>query len=152
MPSGLSNTSSTFMRLMNQVLKPFIGKFVIVYFDDILIYSKTEASYYNYVQKVLTLLQANELYIYLKCSFLIDKLLFLGYVVSVYEIHVDGDKVHAVREWPTLKTVSDVRSFHGLATFYRRFVQDFSNIVALITECLKKRGFHGKRRQNRVLP
>ena len=153
MPSGLSNTPSTFMRLMNQVLKPFIGKFVIVYFDDILIYSKTEASYYNYVQKVLTVLQANELYIYLKkCSFLIDKLLFLGYVVSVYEIHVDEDKVHAIREWPTLKTVSDVRSFHGLATFYRRFVQDFSSIVAPITECLKKRGFHGKRRQNRVLP
>ena len=67
----------------------------------------------------MALLQANELYINLKkCGFLTDKLLLLRYVVSVDEIHVDEDKVHTVREWPTSKIVSDVRSFHGLATFY----------------------------------
>ena len=132
MPFGLSNAPSTFIRLMNQVLKPFIGKFVVVYFDDILIYSKTEAAHYNHVREVLTVLQANELYINLKkCNFLTDKLLFLGYVVSADGIHFDEDKVRAVREWPTPKTVSDVRSFHGLATFYRRFVRDFSSIVPL---------------------
>ena len=79
---------------MNQVLKPFIRKFVVVYFDNILIYSMSEATHYNHVWEVLTTLQANELYINLKkCSFLTDKLLFLGYVVNADGIHVDEDKV-----------------------------------------------------------
>ena len=109
MPFRLSNAPSTFIRLMSQVLKPFIGRFVVVYFDDIMIYSKIEAAHYNHMREVLAVLQANELYInWKKYNFLTDKLLFKGYVVNVDGIHVDEDKVHAVKEWPTQKTVTNV--------------------------------------------
>ena len=142
MPFGLSNSPSTFMRLMNWVLKPFIGKLIIIYFYDILIYSKTEAAHYNHVHEVQNVLLANKLYVNMKkCSFFTDRLLYSGYVVSAKGIHVDEDKVRAIREWPTLKTVSNVQSFHGLATFYWRFVRNFSSIVAPITTCLKKGKF-----------
>ncbi|XP_038695485.1 uncharacterized protein LOC119992765 [Tripterygium wilfordii] len=143
MPFGLSNARSTFMRLLNQVLRPFIGRFVVVYFDDILIYSRTEEEHLAHLREVLMALQENKLYIQLKkCSFLTESLIFLGYIVSHNGIHVDEEKVKAIRDWPTPKTVGDVRSFHGLATFYRRFIRGFSSIAAPITECLKKGKFN----------
>ena len=142
MPFGLSNAPSTFMRVMNQVLKTFVGKFVVVYFDDILIYSKTKEEHMEHLRKVLVALKDSQLFINLKkCCFMTDNLLFLGYVVSANGIHVDKEKVRAIREWSTPKTITEVRSFHGLATFYRRFIRDFSTIVAPITECLKKNRF-----------
>jgi hypothetical protein len=143
MPFGLSNAPSTFMRLMNQVLKPFIGNFFIVYFDDILIYSRNPTNHMDHVRKVLEVLRENKLFINLKkCSFMMDQLLFLGFVVSANGIRVDEEKVRVIREWPTPKTVGAVRSFHGLATFYRRFVRNFNSIVAPITECMKKGKFN----------
>ena len=120
MPFGLSNAPSTFMRLMNQVLKSFIGKFVVVYFDDILIYSKTKEDHLLHLREVLTVLQINKLYINLKkCSFLTNKQLFLEFIITAEGIEVDEEKVRAIREWLTPKTISDVNSFHGLTTFYR---------------------------------
>jgi hypothetical protein len=142
MPFGLSNAPSTFMRVMNQVLRPFVGKFVVVYFDDILIYSKTADEHVEQLRDVLAVLQENQLFLNLKkCSFMTDSLLFLGYVVSSEGIHVDEEKVRAIREWPAPKTVGEVRSFHGLATFYRRFIRNFSTVMAPITECMKKGKF-----------
>jgi hypothetical protein len=142
MPFGLSNAPSTFMRVMNKVLKPFVGKFVVVYFDDILIYSKNPEEHVDQLRQVLTVLQESQLFLnFKKCSFMTSSLLFLGYVVCSEGIHVDEEKVRAIREWPAPKTVSEVRSFHGLTTFYQRFIQDFSTIMAPITECMKKGKF-----------
>ena len=130
------------MCLMNQVLRLFLSHFVVVYFDDILIYSKDEDEHFDHIRKVLEVLRENELYVNLKkCVFLQTQLLFVGFVITCDGIRVDDSKVEAIREWPTPKTISEVRSFHGLATFYRRPVKNFSTIMAPITECLKKGKF-----------
>ena len=139
MPFGLTNAPSTFMRLMNHVLREFLGKFVVVYFDDILIYSKTLDEHTMHVRLVLEVLRKEQLYANLKkCTFCIDRLLFLGFIVSSKGVEVDTEKVKAIQEWPTPKSVTEVRSFHGLASFYRRFVKDFSSIAAPLTEVIKK--------------
>jgi len=120
MSFGLSNAPSTFMRFMNQVLKPITGKFMVVYFDDILTYSQTKSDHVAHLREVLKILQQNKLYVNLKkCSFMTSNLLFLGFIVSADGIKVDEEKIRAIREWPTPQTVSEVHSFHGLATFYR---------------------------------
>ncbi|XP_073260728.1 uncharacterized protein [Populus alba] len=139
MPFGLTNAPSTFMRLMNHVLRAFIGKFVVVYFDDILIYSKNLTEHLDHLRNVLSVLRSEKLYANLKkCAFCMEKIVFLGYVVTAQGIEMDEEKVKAIREWPTPKSVSEVRSFHGLASFYRRFVKDFSTIAAPLNEVVKK--------------
>ena len=139
MPFGLTNAPSTFMRLMNHVLRAFIGKFVVVYFDDILIYSKTLEEHVDHLHVVFNVLRENKLYANLKkCSFCLEFVVFLGFVISSKGISVDEEKVKAIREWPIPKNANEVRSFHGLASFYRRFVKNFSSLAAPLNELVKK--------------
>ena len=139
MPFGLTNAPSTFMRLMNEVLRAFIGRFVVVYFDDILIYSKSLEDHLDHLRAVLDALRDARLFGNLeKCTFCTDQVVFLGFVVSGQGIQVDESKIKAIKEWPTPENVNQVRSFHGLAGFYRRFVKNFSTIAAPLNELTKK--------------
>jgi hypothetical protein len=139
MPFGLTNAPSTFMRLMNHVLRPFIGQFVVFHFDDILIYSKTLDEHGQHIRCVLAILREQKLYANIeKCTFCTDKVGFLGFVVSGQGVEVEDEKIKVVREWTPPQNVSQVRSFLGLAGFYRRFVKDFITLAAPINELTKK--------------
>ena len=142
MPFGLTNAQSTFMRVMTQVLRPFMGNFFVVYFDDILIYSHSCEPYLDYLRQVCAVLRKKELYANPKKRvFLAAQVTFLGFVVSSNEVSADPAEVRAIKEWPESKTISEVKSFHGLATFYRQFIKGFNIVIAPITDCLKKSEF-----------
>jgi hypothetical protein len=139
MPFGLTNAPSTFIRVMTEMLRPVLGLCAVVYFDDILVYSKSLADHIQHLEGVFKLLREYKFYANTKkCTFATNQVGFLGYIVSDTGIKMDPSKTKAIVEWPTPKTVSEVRSFHGLATFYRRFVKNFSSIAAPLTDCLKQ--------------
>ena len=142
MPFGLSNAPNTLMRMMTQVLKPFMGKFLVVYFDDILIYSKSREQHLDHLTQVCTTLRKESLYGNLKkCSFFTDRVVFLGFIVSSKGVSADPQKVQAIVEWPEPKNIHEIRSFHGLTSFYRRFNKGFSTLMSPITDCMKQREF-----------
>ncbi|KAL0536507.1 hypothetical protein IC582_025456 [Cucumis melo] len=139
MSFGLTNAPAAFMDLMNRVFKDFLDSFVIVFIDDILIYSKTEAEHEEHLHQVLETLRANKLYAkFSKCEFWLRKVTFLGHVVSSEGVSVDPAKIEAVTNWTRPSTVSEIRSFLGLAGYYRRFVEDFSRIASPLTQLTRK--------------
>jgi hypothetical protein len=139
MPFGLTNAPSTFMRLMNEVLRSFIGIFVVVYFDNILIYNKSLDGHSEHLCAIFGALREACLFANLeKCIFCTDRVAFLGYVVTPQGIEVDEVKIKAIKSWPIPATLTQLQSFIGLAGFYRRFMRDFSTIAAPLNNLMKK--------------
>jgi hypothetical protein len=138
MSFGLTNAPTHFTYLMNSVFMPELDKFVMVFIDDILIYSKNEEEHAQHLRIVLTRLREHRLYAkFSKCTFWLEEIQFLGHVLSVRGIAVDPSKVKDTLEWKPPTTVHQVRSFLGLAGYYRRFIPDFSKLVKPITSLLK---------------
>ena len=134
MSFGLTNAPAAFMDLMNRVFRPFLDRFVIIFIDNILEYSRSEEEQVMYLRAVLQTLREHQLYAkFSKCEFWLDQVAFLGHVVSKDGIQVDSKKIEAITEWLRPTTVTEVRSFLGLAGYYRRFVKDFSKIAAPLT-------------------
>ncbi|NBJ65466.1 hypothetical protein D5266_09835, partial [bacterium c-19] len=139
MSFGLTNAPAAFMDLMNRVFREFLDKFVIVFIDDILIYSRNEADHEEHLRIVLSTLRQQQLYAKLsKCEFWLDKVNFLGHVISAEGISVDPSKIRAVKDWPQPRNVSEVRSFLGLAGYYRKFIKGFSILAKPLTSLTKK--------------
>ena len=139
MPVGLTNAPAAFMDLMNRVFRPYLDQFGVVFIDDILVYSKDAQEHEHHLRIVLQTLRENQLFAKLsKCEFWLKEVSFLGHIVSAEGIRVDPVKIEAVVNWKPPRNVTEVRSFLGLAGYYRRFVQGFLVIASSLTRLLRK--------------
>ncbi|GKE39149.1 putative reverse transcriptase domain-containing protein [Tanacetum coccineum] len=140
MPFGLTNAPAVFMDLMNRVCKPYLDKFVIVFIDDILIYSKDKKEHEEHLKAILELLKKKELYAkFSKCKFWIPMVQFLGHVIDCQSIHVAPIKIESIKDWASPKTPTEIRQFLGLAGYYRRFIEGFSKIAKPMTKLTQKK-------------
>jgi hypothetical protein len=139
MSFGLTNAPSYFMSMMNKVFMEFLDKFVVVFIDDILVYSKSKEEHEKHLRAILEKLREHKLYAkFSKCEFWLNEVGFLGHIITKEGIAVDPAKVTAVTEWEPPKNVGEIHSFLGLAGYYRRFIENFSKIAKPMTELLKK--------------
>ena len=139
MPFGLTNAPAVFMDLMHRIFQPYLDQFVVVFVDDILIYSQSEWEYEYHLRIILQLLRDHQLYAkFSNCEFWLTEVRFLGHVVSASGVLVDPEKVEAVMSWERPKSVFKIRSFLGLAGYYRRFIEDFSRIAAPMARLTRK--------------
>ncbi|GKE70176.1 putative reverse transcriptase domain-containing protein [Tanacetum coccineum] len=139
MPFGLTNAPAVFMYLINRVCKPYLDKFVIVFIDDILIYSYKKEEHANHLRIILELLKKEKLYAkFSKCDFWIHIVQFLGHIIDSQGLHVDPAKIKAVKNWTSPTTPTEIRQFLGLAGYYRRFIKDFLMIAKSLIELTQK--------------
>ncbi|GJW59125.1 putative nucleotidyltransferase, ribonuclease H [Tanacetum coccineum] len=139
MPFGLTNAPAVFMDLMNRVCKPYLDKFVIVFIDDILIYSRNKEKHANHLRIILELLKKEKLYAnFSKCDLWIHIVQFLGHLIDIHGLHIDPAKIEAVKNWTSPTTPIEIRQFLGLADYYRRFIKDFLKIEKSLTELTQK--------------
>ncbi|GJW80931.1 putative reverse transcriptase domain-containing protein [Tanacetum coccineum] len=140
MPFGLTNAPAIFMDLMNRVCKPFLDKFVIVFIDDILIYSKNKKEHKEHLKAILELLKKEELYAkFSKCEFWLPKVQFIEHVIDSQGIHIDPAKIESIKYWASPKTPTEIHQFLGLAGYYRRFIEGFLKIAKPMTKLTQKK-------------
>ncbi|GJW21474.1 putative reverse transcriptase domain-containing protein [Tanacetum coccineum] len=139
MPFGLTNTPAVFMNLMNRVCKPYLDKFVIVFINDILIYSKNKQEHEEHLRLILELLKNEEFNAkFSKCKFWIPKVKFLGHMIASQGIHVDPAKIQSIKDWASPKMPTEIRQFLGLVSYYRRFIKGFLNFAKPMTKLTQK--------------
>lgn len=142
MPFGLCNAPSTFQAIMNVIFQPYLHKFVLVFFDDILVYSLDWQSHLVHVRQVFELLRQNRFFIKLKkYVFGQQKLEYLGHIITPNGVQVDQSKIQVMLDWPSPTTVTELRGFLGLIGYYRKFVKDYGLIARQLTQLLKKGQF-----------
>ena len=139
MPFGLTNASAAFMDLMHRVFQPYLDLFFVVFVDDILIYSQLEREHKDHLRIVLQRLRDHRLYAkFSKCTFWLTEVRFLGHVVSTSRVSVDTEKVEAVMSWERPNSVFEIRSFLGMAGYYRIFIEDFSRLATPMMRLTQK--------------